>query len=73
MEREIEAYSAALEANDAVEDQMPTPTEPLGEDVAEKTAADVIFTLHKNDAGKPLLLIQIDLGDGSVTGLYPCT
>ena len=38
MEREIEAYSAALEANDAVEDQMPTPTEPLGEDVAEKIA-----------------------------------
>ena len=38
VEREIEAYSAALEANDAVEDQMPTPTEPLGEDVAEKIA-----------------------------------
>ena len=39
VEREIEAYSTALEANDAAEDQMPTPAQPSGEDMAEKVAA----------------------------------
>jgi transposase len=39
VEREIEAYSTALEANDAAEDQMPTPAQPSGKDIAEKVAA----------------------------------
>jgi len=39
VEREIEAYSTALEANDAAEDQMPRPAEPSVEDVAEKVTA----------------------------------
>ena len=36
VEREIEAYSTALEANDAAEEQLPTPAEPSGEELAEK-------------------------------------
>jgi transposase len=39
VEREIEAYSATLEVNDATEDQMPTPAAPSGEDIGEKVAA----------------------------------
>ena len=39
VEREIEAYSTALEANDAAEDQMPPTAEPSGEDIGEKVTA----------------------------------
>jgi len=39
VERDIEAYSTALEANDATEEQLPTTAEPSGEDLAEKISA----------------------------------
>jgi transposase len=39
VEREIEAYSTELEANDAAEEQMRPPAEASGEDVAEKVSA----------------------------------
>jgi hypothetical protein len=43
-----------------------------GEDADEKTKENTIFALHNDSNGRPLMLIEIDLDDGSVTGLYPC-
>ena len=55
VEREIETYSTALEANDAAEDQMSTPPQPSGEDMAEKVTA-----LVKEQARMEAALVRLE-------------